>query len=71
MNLTRTKNFESECPYLNRIHSISINYAEFPIAGQLSNSFKKIDYSCSENVNCTFKDQYDRCPVYKSAPESP
>lgn len=60
-----------ECPYLNEQHSISVNYAEIPIAGQLSNGYKKMDYSCSEDTDCTFKDQYGRCPVYNTAPKNP
>ena len=62
-----------ECPYLNKQHSISVNYAEIPIAGQLSNGYKKMNYSCGEISNCPYpsQDKWGRCPVYLSAPSRP
>ncbi|WP_236894910.1 MULTISPECIES: hypothetical protein [Clostridium] len=55
-----------ECPYLNEEHSISINYAEL-----FNNQYKKMTYSCNQGSECTFKDKYGQCPVYKNAPNTP
>lgn len=62
-----------ECPYLNEEHSILIDYAEIPIAGQLDNGYKKGTYSCDEISDCPYpsNDKWGRCPVYLSAPSRP
>lgn len=60
----------SHCPYLNRVHSIYINYFEIPMAGKTSHEYKKEGYSCEYN-NCTSRDSVGRCPVFLEAPENP
>lgn len=71
--MSETIRHTDECPYLDEEHSILVNYAEIPILGQLSNGYKKMDYSCSEMSSCPYpdKDQWGRCPVYISAPSRP
>lgn len=54
MQRTVTSIHTDECPYLNEEHSISVEYAEIPIAGQLSNGYKKTLYSCDEISNCPY-----------------
>lgn len=63
--------FTSNCPYLNEPNTISIEYAEIPIGGQLSDGYKKMSYHCDYSSTCNHKDKYGRCPVYLDSPSQP
>lgn len=73
MQRTLTYNFNFQCPYLNRPHSISIDYIEFFMCGTNHPCYKKGSYSCDEIDDCPFpsKDEWGRCPVYLKAPDEP
>lgn len=65
--------FKAQCPYLNRINSISVDYLEVPTLGTAQCGYKKGNYYCDYMNNCPFpaKDKWGRCPVYLSAPSQP
>lgn len=73
MSRTLTYTFNAECPYLNRPHSISIDYAEILLCGANKPDYQKLTYSCDESDTCPFpsKDNYGRCPVYLESPSEP
>lgn len=71
MSKTITYPYQAQCPYLNDIHSISINYSEIQMCCYSKSPYKKSNYSCDKSDDCTFKDRYGRCPVYLKAPSDP
>lgn len=63
--------FTGNCPYTNQPQTISITYYK-PLGSFTGNSFKKGEYSCSLNNECSYpKDSFGRCPVYLEAPRQP
>ena len=69
--MNRNSIFQDYCPYLNEIHSISVKYTEVSISSNVQSQYRKLNYSCNKDSNCTFKDKFEHCSVYKSAPENP
>lgn len=68
-----SKSFSSNCPYLNRVHSIDIDYAKIQVLGQAIPGYKSISYSCDFSEECPYpnQDRFGRCPVYLAASEKP
>lgn len=64
--------FKSKCPYLNKSHTIFIDYHEVHMCGSTNPGYKKGNYSC-DVTNCPYpsKDAYGRCPVYLNSPSQP
>ena len=73
MQRTLTYTLRAHCPYLNQLHSISIDYIEFEMCGTTGPCYKKGQYFCDKRDNCPFpsKDKWQRCPVYLDAPSRP
>jgi len=70
-HMNRIYNFRSKCPKLETLHSITIEYAEVNVCGDSKTYYTKLSYSCNEGYDCTFKDKYGSCPIYKIAPNNP
>ena len=73
MARTLTYIFQSQCPYLDKLHSISIDYEEILMCGTTKPGYKKGNYYCDEADNCPFpsNDKWGRCPVYLNSPSEP
>lgn len=73
MQITLTYDFNSQCPYLNKLHPISIDYIQFDMPGTNSPGYKKVSYYCDKINECPYppKDEWQRCPVYLRAPSRP
>ena len=65
--------FHHYCPYLDRIHAISIDYAKINLIGDPKTHYKIIGFSCEYASDCPYpeNDEYGRCPVYLAAPDEP
>lgn len=60
------KSFQSQCPYLDKPHSIAVECAEVNMCGTMDSHYKRIGYDCNMINECPYpsKDKYGRCPVY-------
>jgi hypothetical protein len=65
------KTVRGYCPYLCEDRTISIQYIEVSMPKQLKPGYKKGDMSCDYYDDCTKLDEYNRCPIYVSAPSEP
>ena len=63
--------FKSEGPHLGKSHLIIVEYAKIEVCGTTETLYKKMSYTCREGSDCTFKDEYGRCPLYLDAPSNP
>lgn len=61
------RTYDGECPYINDIHSIRIDYSYVPILGSPLSNYKKMQFECSLSEECP---NPNNCPIYADAPKS-
>ena len=59
------------CERFNEERSIAVELLPVPIAGQSAVGYKKGENLCPDYPDCTFGDEYQRCSLYRLAPEHP
>lgn len=64
MNRTVVASFSGHCNFLNKTHSIQVEFAELNLLGSLSPGYKKLSYKCSHANQCTCLDKYGACELY-------
>jgi len=59
------------CERFNEERTIAVELLPILIAGKNSVGYKKGNNLCPDSNNCTFTDEFDRCSLYRLAPEHP
>lgn len=67
-----TKTHTGYCPFLNKEHTISIEYLEVSQTQTTHRHFKRSKYECCYSDECPPEnlDEYGRCPLYLECPDS-
>ena len=59
------------CERFNEERFIAVELLPVPIAGKGAVGYKKGENLCPDSHDCTYVDEYDRCSLYRLAPDHP